>query len=59
MQEEIKITVNREALGTLLRSNLSCYIGKAVTRESLDDMSQQILDSIDYFLNQKEDLSGR
>jgi hypothetical protein len=55
MDGEIKIMLNDESLATLLRSNLSCHIGKTLTQESLNDVTQQIIESITYFLNKKAD----
>ena len=56
MDDEIKIMLNNEALSTLLRSNLSCYLGKSITVDMLDEITSQITESITYFLNQKDGL---
>jgi len=47
-----KILLNAENLSTLLRSNLSCFMAKTITSELLDEITLQIIESIDYFLNQ-------
>jgi len=54
MDDEIRIMLNNEALATLLRSNLSCYLGKSITVELLDEITSQITESINYFINQKD-----
>jgi len=53
MTDEIKIMLDNESLSTLLRSNLSCYLSKPITSELLDDITRQIIESIEFFLNQK------
>jgi hypothetical protein len=55
MDKEIKLMLNNESLATLLRSNLSCYVGKTITQESLSELTVQILESLTYFLNKKDD----
>lgn len=55
MTEEIRIKMDNESLGILLRSNLSCYMGKNITQDLLFELAEQIIESIDYFINQKED----
>lgn len=54
MTDELKIMLDNESLGTLLRSNLSCFMGKTITQELLNELTVQIIESIDYFLNKKE-----
>jgi hypothetical protein len=56
MTDELKIMLDNESLGTLLRSNLSCYLGKTITQDVLNDITGQIIDSIDYFLNKKNEI---
>lgn len=53
MTDEINIMLNNDSLSTLLRSNLSCYLGKPITSELLDEITKQIIESIEFFLNQK------
>jgi hypothetical protein len=55
MTEEITITLNAERLSTLLRSNISCHVNKPLTQDLIDTLTQQIIDSIDYFINTRED----
>lgn len=55
MGGEIRIMLNDESLATLLRSNLCCYIGKIMTQESLNEITAQIIESMNYFLNKKEE----
>jgi len=55
MDGEIRIMLNDESLATLLRSNLCCHIGKIMTQESLNEITQQIIESMNYFLNKKEE----
>ena len=53
MIEEIRIKLDNESLGTLLRSNLSCHMGKNITQELLIELAEQIIESIEYFINNK------
>ena len=55
MGQEIKLMLDNESLASLLRSNLCCHIGKVLTQESLNEVTQQIIESITYFLNKKGD----
>ncbi len=55
MSEQPQITLNNEALETLLRSNLSCYMGKSISQDLLGEITHQIMDSIDFFLNKKDE----
>lgn len=54
MSNELNIHLNKEELSKLLRSNLSCHLGKTLNQENLSEITLQIIDSIDYFLNNKE-----
>lgn len=51
MTDEFKIKLDDESLTTLIRSNLSCHMGKIITQELLADLTKQIVESIDYFIN--------
>lgn len=53
--EESRIKLDNDLLSTLLRSNLSCYLGKSMNQDVLNDMTVQIIESIDYFVNKKDD----
>lgn len=53
MQPTIKL--NPERLAALLKSNISCHLNKPLTQELIDELTLQIVDSIDYFINKKED----
>jgi len=57
MTDQIKEMIDNDSLATLLRSNISCHLGKSMTRESLDEITSQIVESINYFLNNSEDKS--
>lgn len=54
MNDEIKIALNNKSLAILLRSNLSCHLGRVITNESLSELTNQIIESIEFFLNKKE-----
>ena len=56
MNEELRVKLNNDSLGTLLRSNISCHMGKIMNQEVMAELTQQIIDSIDYFLNKKDDV---
>lgn len=53
MTDELKIMLDNDSLSTLLRSNLSCHLGKTITQELLNEITHQIIESIHFFLNQK------
>lgn len=53
MSNELKIKLDPMSLATLLRSNLSCFMGKTITQELLNELTLQIIDSISFFINQK------
>lgn len=53
--DEVKDMIQDESLAVLLRSNLSCYLGKTMTIDSLDQITQQIVESIVYSLGKAED----
>lgn len=55
MTDEINMTLNTESLATLLRSNLCCHVGKTLTQEILNEVTVQIIESLDYFLNKKDE----
>lgn len=52
----MKIQLNTESLTTLLRSNLSCHMNKPLTQELMEELTKQIIESIDYFINKREDI---
>ena len=54
-REAVKISLNTESLTTLLRSNISCHMNKALTQELIDTLTKQIIESIDFFLNNPVD----
>ncbi len=51
MTEQIQEMINNESLAKLLRSNLSCYVGENITRDKLDKIALDIVESIDFVLN--------
>ncbi len=55
MTDEIMITLNKERLGSLVKSNISCHANKIITQELIDDITRQIIDSIEFFINKKDD----
>jgi hypothetical protein len=44
-----------EQLLPLIRNNLACYLDKPLTKDLIDSLMQQIIDSIDYSLDAKEE----
>lgn len=56
-RELIKVKLNTESLTTLLRSNLSCHVNKLLTQELIDTLTQQIIESIDFFMNKIDEIS--
>lgn len=53
MGEESRVTLDSESLTTLLRSNLSCHLGEVLTKDVLDEITWQIIESIAFVLNKK------
>lgn len=49
MTEELLTT-----LAPLIRNNLSCYVDKPLTKELIETLSEQIIDSIEFVLSKKE-----
>lgn len=46
-----KICLNEDKLAVLLKSNISCHFNKTINQELIDTLTKQIIESIDYFLN--------
>ena len=53
MQPEIKL--NEQHLSELLKSNMACHLNKPLTPNLMDELVEQIIDSIDYFVNKTEE----
>ncbi len=53
----LKISLDNEKLTTLLRSNISCHLNKTLNQELMEQLTAQIVESIDYFINKSEDNS--
>lgn len=53
----VTIKLNTESLTTLLRSNLCCHVNKPLTQELIDTLTQQIVESIDFFVNKVDEIS--
>jgi hypothetical protein len=49
------ITLQEHSLKELLKSNMSCHLNKPLSPELMDELVTQIIDSIDYFINKKEE----
>lgn len=45
-----------EKLGTLIKSNLSCHASKPLTQELIDTLCTQIVESIEYFFDNQEEI---
>lgn len=43
--------ITTERFCSLIKSNISCHAGKPLTQELIDTLCTQIVESIDYFLN--------
>jgi len=52
---ELNISLNQEKLLSLVKSNISCHFNKNLSNDLIDALTQQIVESIDFFLNQKGD----
>ncbi len=53
---KLKIQLNTESLTTLLRSNISCHANKMINQELIDQLTAQIIESIDYFINKPDEV---
>lgn len=53
-QPEFTISIATERLCSLLKSNLSCHAGKPLNQELIETISTQIVESVEYFLNNCE-----
>ena len=52
--DETTLIIDRALLANLIKSNLSCHVNKPVTQELIEEMTLQIVDSVQYFLNKEE-----
>lgn len=55
MTDALKVMLNNESLETLLRSNLSCFMGKNITQELLKELTLQIIESIEYLIHHMDE----
>jgi hypothetical protein len=53
----VKISLDADSFTTLLRSNISCYMNKTLTQELMEQLTAQIVESIDYFINKSDEIS--
>jgi hypothetical protein len=53
--DHVKIKLNTESLTTLLRSNISCHMNKTLNQELMEELTAQIIESIDYFINKSDE----
>lgn len=51
----LRISLDEEQLSSLVKSNISCHFNKPLSSDLIDVLTQQIVESIDFFLNQKND----
>jgi hypothetical protein len=52
---EPRIIFEAKQLTPLIKSNLSCHNNKPLTQELIEALTTQITESIDYFLNKREE----
>ena len=43
--------LTKERFFTLVKSNICCHVGKPLTQELIETISTQIVESVEYFLN--------
>lgn len=55
IKDVVRIKLNTESLTTLLRSNISCHMNKTLTQELMEQLTAQIIESIDYFINKGDE----
>ncbi len=51
VEPELTISIATDRLCSLIKSNLSCHAGKPLTQELIELLSLQIVESVEYFLN--------
>jgi hypothetical protein len=51
---KFSISLNEENLSTLLKSNISCHFNKPLSHELIDEITKQIVESIDFFINKRD-----
>jgi hypothetical protein len=51
MTDKLSIKLNEESLASIIKSNLSCHHSKTLTQELIEEISKQIIETIDYFIN--------
>jgi len=49
--EQVRPLIEDESLVSLLRTNIAGHLGKEMTKDALDELTVQIIESIDYKLN--------
>lgn len=52
-QPMLTLTLNPEFLAPLIKSNMSCHINKPISGDLIDEITQQIIDTINFFINKK------
>ena len=55
MTDEILLNINKETLTNIIKSNIGCHVNKPFTQDIIDTVTMQIVETIEYFLNKKED----
>jgi len=55
IKDLVRIKLNTESLTTLLRSNISCHMNKTLNQELMEQLTAQIIESIDYFINKGDE----
>ena len=51
MTHAIHIKLDNNLLEKLLHTNLATHLGKTLTQDVLNDVTKEIIESIDFFLN--------
>lgn len=58
MTDELKIMIDNDSLAMVIRKNLAGHLNKALTHELMNDLAKQIVESVEYFMNKKDDSKG-
>ncbi len=48
------LSLNPEFFAPLIKSNISCHVNKTINSDLIDEITQQIIDSINFSLNKRD-----
>ncbi|CEG60994.1 protein of unknown function [Legionella micdadei] len=54
MTDQNNIKINKDILSSVIKGNLSDYYNQPLTPDNINVIAQQLIESIDNFINKKE-----